>query len=124
MIKPYKNREYKNTQLDVYRNLNNGLFSLRDSKSKLVLAHGEDFLFNVDGIFVSKKAQQRVRKDMRRSVHAYFKGNVIDSQEFEVVSKVRYNPYEHDTFILEDGDVCTEGVYYFNEGECYLVELK
>ena len=124
MIKPYKNREYKNTQLDVYRNLNNGLFSLRDSKSKLVLAHGEDFLFNVDSIFVSKKAQQRVRKDMRRSVHAYFKGNVIDNQEFEVVSKVRYNPYEHDTFISEDGDVCAEGVYYFNEGECYLVELK
>lgn len=82
MLKPYKNREIKVGQkVEVYRNLHNGLFSLRDLETGLVIAHGEDFTIKNVVVKLSRKGQQRVKDEQRKNVHAFLVGELVVCHE-------------------------------------------
>jgi len=68
----------KNKQVEVYRNLNNGRLSIRDAKTKLVLAHADVVTLTEVTFHVSEAGRQRVLRDKRKNVHAVVRGTLFD----------------------------------------------
>ena len=125
MLKPYKNREIKVGQkVEVYRNLHNGLFSLRELETGLVIAHGEDFTLRNAVVKLSQKGQQRVRDEQRKNVHAFLVGELVVCDTIVLKNEITYNPYEHEGFVFKkDGKQFMGGeLVYFNNAKCFLVE--
>lgn len=108
---------------EVYRNLHNGLFSIREKKSKLVVAHARKVgLCNVK--FVVKEAgNKRARDTGVRNVHAWvegelgiFEGVSYKGRDLELHSAASnmekmtdwnyenftYNPFKFKTFVDKD----------------------
>lgn len=106
MLKSYKNRELFDNQLvEVYRNLHNGLFSIRDPKTKLVLAHGEDFLLKNCIEKISETGRQKVIRERSKNVHAYIVGNIVLKPNLKhdvELNEISYNPYKDKHFILKE----------------------
>lgn len=125
MIKPYKNRELKVGQkVEVYRNLHNGLFSIKDAKTGYVLAHGEDFTIKNAVVKLSKNKQNLVRESQQRNVHAFLVGELVVCDTIVLKNEITYNPYEHEGFVFKkDGKQFMGGkLVYFNNAKCFLVE--
>lgn len=129
MITSFKERSVKQGQLvEVYRNLHNGKFSIRDAKTKLVLAHGTNFaLENVVGI-VNEAGRQRVLDEKRKNVHAFLRGNLnLHSLEpTPTPDLVVYNPYRLDRFVIQRGeeqkDFTREESIWINEIAIYVIK--
>jgi FMN-dependent NADH-azoreductase len=77
----------------VYRNLNNGLWSVKAS-DQLVVHVPTIHLANVT-FHVSKSGRNRVRQKKQREVHAWAQGLVIPEPGQPTTYPVTYNPY-HD----------------------------
>jgi hypothetical protein len=116
-------------RVEVYKNLHNGLMSVREAHG-LVLTH-EDVVFVRDARFVVQpKGRERVLREKRKNVHAFVRGTLAGFSpgtlegfdDYESWNKARYNPYEGPTFVdsdslapLECADkvvVTTRGVFY------------
>lgn len=108
MLQHYKGRTVTEGQwVEVYKNLNNGLFSIRDMKTKLVLAHGHSFLLTDVTERVSAAGRKRVLKEERKNVHAYLKGRISFKQPKSDITRdkvVSYNPYTTDYFYIKTKD--------------------
>lgn len=121
MIYPYKERctiysiyDWEH-DVEVYKNLHNDKFSIRCSKSKLVIAHADDlYLLDVKFI-VQQKGRERVLNEKRKNVHAYAKGKLTMAHKpsWEVLAKVNYNPYRFGFFFnaktkekVDKSDLC------------------
>lgn len=106
MLQLYKGRTITEGQwVEVYKNLNNGLFSIRDNKTKLVLAHGHSFLLTDVIERVSIAGRNRVLKEQRKNVHAYLKGKISFKKTQLSISmnkEISYNPYTTDYFYIKD----------------------
>jgi hypothetical protein len=112
--------------VQVYRNLNAGnLFSIKNKKSGLVVAHGDRFIVTNVQCKVSESGRQRVIKEKRKNVHATLYCTYIGNANFDVkhLDELFYNPYEYDTFInkrtFEPVHECS-GVY-FEDGKAYII---
>jgi hypothetical protein len=85
----------------VYRNLHKKCYSVKDWKTKKVIAH-VDNIFLKDAVFkVSEAGRQRVLREKRKNVHAGVLGYWC-----EKISKIEgldiyYNPYKHESFIVK-----------------------
>ena len=123
MIQSYKDREFDHASLyEVYRNLHNNKFSIRDKKTKLVVAHGNDFFLNVIGSGKSKAGQKKAKLTGVRNVHLWLVGNLIEVSTEEVkLLELTYNPFLHSEFIFVDESEFETGIYYFLDGKCYKV---
>lgn len=123
MIQSYKDRKFDYTSLyEVYRNLHNNKFSIRDKKTKLVVAHGNDFFLNVIGSGKSKAGQKKAKLTGVRNVHLWLVGNLIEVSTEEVkLLELTYNPFLHSEFIFVDESEFETGIYYFLDGKCYKV---
>ena len=106
MIYPYKNRctiysiyDWEH-EVEVYRNLHNDKFSIRCSKSKLVIAHADDLYLSDVKFIVHQKGRERVLNEKRKNVHSFAKGklSMINKASWEVKNKVNYNPYRFGFF--------------------------
>lgn len=64
----------KDTQVEVYRNLHNGRWSVRGNKTKLVLGHADKVLLYDVEFVVGEKGRRRVLREGRKNVHAYARG--------------------------------------------------
>jgi len=94
-------------RVEVYRNIRARNWSVRDAKTRKVIAHaGEVWLKDVT-FKVSEAGRQRVLRERRKNVHAWVQGELVYT--FEAVGAVRphkkdvlvwYNPYETKTFIV------------------------
>lgn len=110
--------------IEVYRNLTKKCWSLRDSKTRLVIAH-RDSLWLRDCTFkVSEAGRQRVLREKRKNVHAFVKGELILDREFhDRMTNVRYNPYEGPNFTMYDGKQAVGYslyVYFSEDGKIYV----
>jgi hypothetical protein len=122
-------------RVEVYRNLHNGLMSVREAHG-LVLTH-ENEVFVRDASFVVQQAgRERVLREQKKNVHAFVRGELAGFSagslqgfdNFESWNKARYNPYEGPTFVdsdtgqpLECADkvvVTTRGVFYAGTDAC------
>ena len=96
-------RDY-NDWVFIHRNLNRPpYYSIKAGKSGGPVIGYDTDIHLKDVIFkVQKGGQERVRKEMRKNVHAGVVGKIIDSGgEYNTDGWVlaTYNPYEHDTFV-------------------------
>lgn len=96
-FKPYKGRNVEFGQkVDVYRNLHtdNG-YSIRCSKTGLVLAHCSTVTLKNAKFVVSESGRQKTIEQNRKRVHAYVRGELaaINTALPKGFEKIVYNPY-------------------------------
>lgn len=89
--------------VEVYYNLHKHIFSIRDSKTKLVIGYSNNVILT-DCIFkVSETGRQRVLREKRKNVHAFVKGILENTgqtmTELADLRQAYYNPYTCDSFI-------------------------
>ena len=100
-IQTFKGRTVSEGQVvEVYRNLHNGLISIRDAKTKHVLGHATNVCLTDVTFKVSQAGRERVLKEKRKNVHAIVKGRLQSNLEgFTMPLLATYNPYKYDSFV-------------------------
>lgn len=78
----------------VYRNLHKQCWSLRDTKTRLVVAHKKTLALKNAVFKVSEAGRKRVLKERRKNVHAGIQGKKIKVPKNVVWVPVSYNPYK------------------------------
>lgn len=123
MLKPYKNRNFSlGQQVEVYRNLHNGMFSLRDPKTKLVIAHGENFVLKNAIVKYLPSGQKKAIETNTRNVHAYIIGELTFVDSIVLRNEISYNPFGKQQFTFKNGkEFIGSELVYFNKGKCYVV---
>jgi hypothetical protein len=121
-------------RVQVYRNLNNGLISIQDLSTGLVLGHASAIDLQEASFIVREAGRQQVIKEKRKNVHAFVRGKVIDVRNFKpfkgrgegieddspyawmnstklqrgsmlvTTTRVSYNPYKAPHFVTPEGD--------------------
>jgi len=115
-------------KVQVYRNLNNGLISIQDLSTGLVLGHADAIDLEEANFIVREAGRQQVIREQRKNVHAFVRGKVISIQNFQpykgrslrvnrlsdlqdlqvsnmwTTTKVSYNPYKAPHFVTPEGD--------------------
>ena len=115
-------------KVQVYRNLNNGLISIQDLSTGLVLGHASAVDLQRATFIVREAGRQQVIREQRKNVHAFVRGKVISIQNFQpykgrslrvnrlsdlqdlqvsnmwTTTKVSYNPYKAPHFVTPEGD--------------------
>ena len=107
-----------NQKVEVYKNLHNGLFSVR--QDGLVVAHVESIVLSYPKIKVNESGRQKVIKDKAKNVHAFITGfpNSVNKL-FTSTDKraITYNPYRFRTFVYKNG---LHDVYPTNDNKIYM----
>jgi len=90
-------------RVQVYRNLNNGLISIQDLSTGLVLGHAYAIDLEEANFIVREAGRQQVIREQRKNVHAFVRGKVVDVlnfQPFKGRGKHLYDeiPYESDIY--------------------------
>ena len=106
-------------KVSVYRNLHNGLISIKSASSGLVLGHAKSVDIAWADFVVNEAGRQRVLKDRQKNVHAYVKGLLMDAKGYmpykgrslgpvygaldtiHKVTVVSYNPYKAPHFVIK-----------------------
>ncbi len=103
---------FQGKRVKVYKNLHNGLWSIKDVKTGLVLGHtSEVTLFDCE-YKVSQKGRERVLKEKQKNIHAYIIGSYLGdyfNTKKEITKSgyasmqngtetVTYNPYKENHF--------------------------
>jgi len=108
----------------VYFNLRKKCWSVMDWKSKLVVDHCHEISLDNPVFKVSQAGRDRVRKEKRKNVHAGVLGyrTLSPDSHSNLTSRVTYNPYTHDTFVVEEEqtpikDSCS---VYMNRGKVFI----
>ena len=112
------NEEFIGLRVMVYYNLHKHTFSVT-YKGKVVLYADYVKLKNVE-FRVREGGRERVRREMKKNVHAFVIGDLIDYCVFPCenmppesnTNVITYNPKKYDTFVNKDTE---EPVYRANE---------
>jgi hypothetical protein len=93
-------------RVEVYKNLRTHTWSVRSMTTGLVTDHPLVALIEQAQFVVRPSGRIKVRMEQRKNVHAFVRGTrcditTIDLEDF--TRAVTYNPYIHDSFVLEDG---------------------
>ena len=106
-------------KVSVYRNLHNGLISIKSDSSGLVLGHAKSVDIVGADFVVNEAGRQRVLKEKQKNVHAYVKGLLLNTIGFKPykgrslgpaygaldtihkVTVVSYNPYKAPHFVIK-----------------------
>jgi hypothetical protein len=88
--------------MDVYWNLHKQCWSLRMSGT--VIAHMHRLGMTDVTFRVQPAGQARVRREGKKNVHAYAKGeyNTHEVKQGRLGREITYNPYKHDSFVYKD----------------------
>lgn len=128
MIKLYKDREIVDGEKhNIYRNLNNGLFSVKNKRG-LVVAHVDNVITYNNTFTVKEKARQKVLKERVRNVHAWVNFDkietIVEEIDTEQLDELYYSPYKLDCFINKRTREKMEFVnkLYFANGKAYILE--
>ena len=112
--KSFKGRQIDfNQKVEVYKNLHNGLFSVR-----------QNGLVSYPRIKVNETGRQKVIKDKAKNVHAFLVGfpNSVN-KGFTIDDKhaITYNPYRFKTFVYKNG---LQDVRPTNDNKIYMSAYK
>ena len=93
----------------VYYNLHKHTWSIRDTRTGLVIGHSDTVLLADAQGKVSQAGRERVLRDKRKNVHAGITGTLVHTgvEGYFPGLEVTYNPYKYATFVHRD----TETVY-------------
>lgn len=93
-------------KVEVYWNLHRDCFSVRslegDHKGR-VIAHLPEVRLADARFVVQPAGREKVRREKRKTVHAFVRGRWQQSVPNVIRVCVSYNPYKHDTFVLAHG---------------------
>ena len=70
-------------QVSIYRNLHNGLISIKSASSGLVLGHAKSVDIARADFIVHEAGRQRVLRNKQKNVHAYVKGFLLNTTGFK-----------------------------------------
>lgn len=105
-IKPYQPEPGR--KVEVYRNLHNGLLSIRDAKSKRVIGHAESVCIGNVTLRVSEAGRQRAVREGRRNVHAFAVGIELDTALSVAGPRITYNPFRAPHFHVAGTDTAAQ----------------
>lgn len=92
--------------VDVYFNLHRKVWSVRDRKTRRVVAHLKNVVLKDVKFRVSAAGNARVRSEGRKNVHAFARGTFVGSDVLSTLPNdgvaVTYNPYKYTTFVNKD----------------------
>jgi hypothetical protein len=84
----------------VYFNLHKKVFSVKDVKTGLVVAHTEQIALEDATFKVSEAGRQRVLKEQRKNVHAGVRGKFTGTLTTNQLGReATYNPYKFSSFV-------------------------
>ena len=105
--------------VEVYFNLHKHVFSIRDKKTKLVLAHAENVLLKNVTFKVSQKGREKTVASKQKGVHAFLVGEFVSSKATSPSEKWKsayYNPYLTETFIdFHSKETLTDAAFVYCE---------
>jgi hypothetical protein len=107
--------------IQAYQNLNTKTWSIRH-KGK-VISHPTIAVISNATFHVQQGGHARVISSGQRSVHAYIKGTLINSDSIPSnLKRVYYNPFRSNKFELEDGTEITQAarVYLLDDKKAYI----
>jgi hypothetical protein len=90
----------------VYFNLHKKLFSVKDVKTGLVVAHTNQIELKDATFKVSEAGRQRVLREKKKNVHAGVAGYFVgaDFETAEGMTQLTYNPYKYDSFVVKESE--------------------
>ncbi len=91
--------------IDVYRNLNRRIWSLRDPRSRLVVERAESVEIADVQCIVHERQRQRAVDEGRRNVHAFVRGSLVSLGELVDTRgwhRVHYNCFRAPYFVSGD----------------------
>lgn len=103
------------TEVDVYFNLHKKVWSVRDRKTRRVIAHLDSLVLSDVTFHVSAAGNARVRSEGRKNVHAFARGTVVSTEPEPVpagAADITYNPHKHTTFVTRYGEHPVTGAMY------------
>ena len=118
--------------VEVYRNLHKDCWSVRDSKTRLVINHVDYIHLHNATLVVQPAGREKVLREKRKNVHAFIKGTQVPVEcwwgsRFSLflvrVRGVIYNPYRNESFVLQDtGEPITHAdhVYLNDQGKAFI----
>jgi len=107
-------------KVQVYFNLHKKCYSVRDKKTRLVIAHVNNISLVDVSFKVSEKGRQRVLAEKRKNVHAFVEGVVVGFNVFEKpMRSVVYNPYKGANFMLRSSNKAI-----LEASKCYMLVTK
>lgn len=101
----------------VYRNLHNKSWSIKDKESGLVVGHAKFVVLLNAKFIVNESGRQRVLRDKQKNVHAYIEGDIMFSEYKSFKGRkvvetnapgpdlqkdyfeATYNPYRYSSFV-------------------------
>jgi len=97
-------------KVDVYFNLHKKVWSIRDKKSGLVIAHRRELTLKDATMRVQPAGRDRVRREGTKNVHAFISGEWVDTpygtdqplvDHSSLEEEITYNPYMYDSFVAK-----------------------
>jgi len=93
---------------DIYYNLHKHCLSVRHKG--LVVNHAQEIMLSNVKFVVSQAGRRRVLEEKRKNVHAFVRGEILETTlqkliEFEELNQgtiVKYNPYKYNSFVDEN----------------------
>ena len=98
---------YMEQLVDVYKNLHNGLWSILDRKTRLVVGHAKEVYIQNPQFVVQPAGRQRVLDKGRKNVHAFVRGELVSWNTCHHAKEgpsITYNPYKFGTFVQRDNE--------------------
>ena len=108
----YKGRSINpNIKAMVYKNLHNGMFSIR--QGGLVVAHVHSVMLSPAQFTVNQAGRQRVLIEKKKNVHAFVVG-YIEAVNLDVevggMTPISYNPYKFKHFYIKSTEESVHGL--------------
>ena len=105
----------------IYWNLHKHLFSVKDTRSGIVVAHSIQAVIKDATFAVSQAGRARVLRERRKNVHAGVRGELVFEQtkgrgvepftklerynlDMRGWTRITYNPYKYDSFVTAKGE--------------------
>ena len=98
----------------VYRNIRQKCWSVRDCKTRRVVAHLDQLSLNGATFKVSEAGRQRVLQEKKKNVHAGVEGIFCSQGQVsllmfhETYSEIKYDPYKRGDFYYRNGRAIRE----------------
>jgi hypothetical protein len=92
----------KTIMVEVYWNLHKKCWSVRDAKTRRILAHEHSLRLNNVRFKVSEAGRERVRREGRKNVHAFVVGEWVKEWDrpTTLIGRAVYNPYLVQEFVF------------------------
>jgi hypothetical protein len=112
-------------RVQVYYNLHQGGYSIKDKRTGLVVGYANNVLITKQVKFkVQQAGRRKTIQEKRKRVHAYIEGDFQGADmeyDYSNLNKVYYNPYEteHFTDVHDGSQVHLSTIAFCTDKVCY-----